>query len=102
MAAGAMDKKYVSKMLTDRIEELRDRYYMYCNGINETGREISPASAASARSKAKKDWDICLFVEFLLNHIQGDFYLTEDAEIGFTRLCEPYEQHRAAWKGEFR
>jgi hypothetical protein len=94
------DRKYVVDGIAYRMQELHDRYYMYCSGVNEAGWELSEGGAAVARSKCKTDLAVLTLVNELLGHIQHDFVLSDEAVKGYLKLCEPYEKHRIYRRGK--
>jgi hypothetical protein len=95
------DKRYVSDGVYQRLQVLHDRYYLYCNGQNENGTELTPGGAAVGRSKCKTDMDILMFVDELIGNIPHDFVLSEEAAKGYEKLCEPYERHRINWSKDW-
>jgi hypothetical protein len=95
---GTYDRRYVCDGVTERLTKLHERYYMYCNGVNESGREMSPGGAAVGRSKCKTDMEVLALIDELLGHIDHDFTLSDDASRGYEKLCEPYERHRNTWE----
>jgi hypothetical protein len=89
-----LNREYIYDGIEARRETLEERYRMYCSGFNEVGAELTPGSAAVARSLAKTDLMIITFVEELVNHIDHDFELSNEGAKGYEKLIEPYERHR--------
>ena len=87
------DKEYVSKKVADRIAELKRRYYMYCQGVDESGRELSDRVSAVARANTRRDMEILALVEELIG-FTSDFTLSDVAGAGYEKLVEPMERHR--------
>jgi hypothetical protein len=94
MPDSSIDVEYVRRGIAQREHELRDRYFMYCKGINENGKEMSNNSAAVMRSNTKRDMSIIVLLDELLGYIEQDFVLSDEAAKGYMTLCEPYERHR--------
>lgn len=93
------ERPYVCEGVNTRLAILERRYRMYCNGINEQGEELTGGSGAVMRSKTKQEYYTLILIDELLGYIQQDFTLSEDASIGFERLCEPMERHRQYRRG---
>lgn len=90
------EKPYMQTAIAHRQHEVNDQYYMYCRGVNETGVELTPASAAHMRARCKRDVEILQLVSELLNALSNDVELdlSESAQHGFEKLAEPVERHR--------
>jgi hypothetical protein len=89
-----MDKHYIEYQLTSRINVLNERYFNYCNGVDETGRELSYGTAANYRAAALKDSDLCKLVMELITKAPQNIELSDEAERGLEKLMEPLERHK--------
>jgi hypothetical protein len=90
------DGVYIRHGVSERLALLNKRYQMYCQGMNETGAYLTPGSAAVERSNCVKQRAILRLIDELLNQIPSDdFIVSDEAGVGYEKLCEPYERHRS-------
>ena len=82
-----LEKKYMLSRISERLEDLKHKYWLTCQGLNFKGEPASPNGAAWTRSKVKKDICAIVLVQDLLMVCKDDeVKLTDDALLGFDRL----------------
>lgn len=87
-----MDKEYMLIKVRQRIQELERRYHIYVTGKNLKGQELIPATAALKRCETKRDIQILVLIQYLLQTSKAVFIEDEDAIEAFDKLVEPRER----------
>ena len=86
---GILTRKYMLDQLRVKKEALIDEYKSLINNVDKSGRELSYASAAFHRSKAKKHICTLTLIEELLYEIPVDGYVENDDSVeAFMRLIK--------------
>lgn len=86
---GILTRKYMLDQLRVKKDALIDEYKSLINNVDKNGRELSYASAAFHRSKAKKHICTLTLIEELLYEIPVDGYIENDDSVeAFMRLIK--------------
>ncbi|MBP3622023.1 MAG: hypothetical protein J6J16_09715 [Lachnospiraceae bacterium] len=83
-----MDRRWMLKVLKERISELEEKYRQYFDCT--TGKSSTYMGAACMRSRIKKDLGVCKLLEAILLQCSDSLVLNStELENTFNRLVEP-------------
>ena len=81
-----MDKEYMLRKISARLETLRKRYVIYLTDHDEKGREVSVGYGKQLRTKTKRDICILTLIQYLLITSSSVYIEDDDAIMGFDKL----------------
>ena len=89
-----MDKEYMMYAIKSRLQVLEKRYKNLCLNLDEDGNEISEKVAVVYRSHVKRDYQILILVQSVLEACDDCVINDDDAIDAFMKLVEPKEKKR--------